>query len=126
MSSSVADYTSTRPGTGPVGTQVLARGLAVAVGALLTLWPALYNRYPLLYPDSMTYIADGTPVARAVFLHQLSDYYGMRSFIYSLGILPLHWNVTPWPVAGLHALLTAYVIWLVVRSLRPRGTVLPY
>jgi len=126
MSSSVADYTSIRPVPEPAGAQILWRWLAVVVGALLTLWPALYNRYPLLYPDSMTYLADGTPVARAVFLHQLSDYYGMRSFIYSLGILPFHRNLTPWPVIALQAVLTAFVIWLVVRSFRPRRTVLPY
>ena len=83
-------------------------------------WPALLNRYPLLYPDSMTYLGDGRLVARALFLHRLSDYYGMRSFIYSLGILPWHWNVTAWPVVGLQALLTAFVIWLVVRSVVPR------
>ena len=89
-------------------------------------WPALYNGYPLLYPDSMTYIENGLPVARALFLHKFSDYYGMRSFIYSLGILPWHWNVSPWPVVAVHALLTAYVIWLVVRSILPRRAVTNY
>jgi hypothetical protein len=90
------------------------------LGALLMAWPALYNRYPLLYPDSTTYLADGRVVARALFLHQLSEYYGMRSLIYSLGILPWHWNVTPWPVVVFQSLLTAYVLWLVVRSILPR------
>ena len=90
---------------------------------MLMMWPAIFNRYPLLYPDSITYLQDGSPVARALFLHQLSDYYGMRSFIYSLGILPFHWNGTLWPIVALQALLTAYVIWLVVRSILPRRTV---
>jgi hypothetical protein len=98
----------------------------VAVGALLMTWPAFFNRYPLLYPDSMTYVGDGRIVAQALLLHKLSVYYGMRSFIYSLGILPFHWNVTLWPVVALHALLTAYVIWLVARSILPRQTVLCY
>ncbi len=89
-------------------------------------WPALFNCFPLLYPDSMTYIEDGHLVARALFLHKLSDYYGMRSFIYSLGIFPFHWNVTLWPVVALQALLTAYVIWLVVRSILPRRTVMSF
>jgi hypothetical protein len=68
----------------------------------------------------MTYLADGRPVARALFLHKFSVYYGMRSLIYSLGIFPFHWNITVWPVAGLQALLAAYVIWLVVRSIVTR------
>ena len=89
-------------------------------------WPALYNRFPLLYPDSMTYLGDGRPVARALFLHKFSDYYGMRSFIYSLGILPWHWNVTAWPILLLQGLLTAYVIWLTARSLFPEITTLRY
>ena len=89
------------------------------LGALFMMWPAIFNRYPLLYPDSMTYLENGPPVARAVFLHQLSDYYGMRSFIYSLGILPFHWNTTLWPIVLLQAFLTAFIIWLVVRSILP-------
>ena len=89
-------------------------------------WPAFYNGFPLLYPDSMTYLDDGRIVARAIFLHQFSDYYGMRSFFYSLGILPLHWNVTLWPIVALQCLLVAYILWLVVRSVAPRQTILPY
>jgi hypothetical protein len=99
---------------------------AILLGALFLMWPAFFNRYPLLYPDSMTYLENGPPVARALFLHQLSDYYGMRSFIYSLGILPFHWNATLWPIVALQAMLTACVIWLVVRSLLPQRTVFWY
>src|SRR5207244_5309619 len=71
---------------------------AVLVAALLMSWPAVYNGYPLLYPDSMSYLRQGAPVARALFLHRFAGYYGGRSLIYSVGILPFHWNVTPWPV----------------------------
>src|SRR6266566_4373619 len=99
---------------------------AVLAGALVMPWPALYNRFPLLYPDSMSYLEDGPLVARALFLHKFSPDYGGRSFIYCLGILPLHWNVTPWPIVALNALLTAYVIWLVVRSILPWQTVTRY
>ena len=89
-------------------------------------WPALYNGYPLLYPDSMSYLEDGRLVVRALFLRKFSADYGGRSFIYCLGILPFQWNVTPWPIVGLQALLTAYVIWLVVRSILPRQTAMRY
>ncbi|HUV71157.1 MAG TPA: hypothetical protein VMW15_15975 [Terracidiphilus sp.] len=94
---------------------------AVWAGALVMMWPALYNKFPLLYPDSMSYLEDGPLVARALFLHKFSADYGGRSFIYCLGILPLHWNVTSWPIIGFNALLTSYFIWLVMRSiLRPQ------
>jgi hypothetical protein len=107
------------------------RGGAVLLGALMLAWPAFFNGYPLLYPDSMTYLDDGPTVARAVFLHQLSDYYGERSFFYSLGILPFHWNLTAWPIVGLQCLLVAWIIWLLVRafqapSVAPRRIIAPY
>ncbi len=104
----------------------IGRGAAVLLGAIMLYWPALFNGFPLLYPDSMTYIGDGRVVARAVFLHQFADYYGVRSFFYSLGILPFHWNQTLWPVAALQCLLVAWVIWLLVRSFAPRRTVASY
>ena len=104
----------------------IRRGGAVLVGALLMTWPALYNRYPLLYPDSMSYLEDGRLVTWALFLHKFSADYGGRSFIYCLGIVPFHWNVTAWPIVALNAFLTAYVIWLVVRSISPQQTVMRY
>jgi hypothetical protein len=91
------------------------------LGALLLSWPAFFNGFPLLYPDSMTYLFDGHVVARALFLHQSSDYYGVRSFFYSLGILPFHWNISPWPIVALQCLLAAWIIWLLVRSFQARS-----
>jgi len=102
----------------------IRRSGAVLVGAVLMTWPALYNRYPLLYPDSISYLEDGRLVARALFLQKFSADYGGRSFIYYLGILPFHWNITAWPIVALNAFLTAYVIWLVVRSISPQQTVM--
>jgi hypothetical protein len=54
------------------------RGGAVLAGALVMTWPALYNQFPLLYPDSMSYLEDGPLVARALFLHKFSTDYGGR------------------------------------------------
>ena len=93
------------------------RAGAMLLAAAVLAWPAFYNRYPLLYPDSISYLGDGSNVARALFQRDFTDYYGFRSLIYSLGILPLHWHVTPWPIVAFNALLTSYVLWLLVRSL---------
>ena len=104
----------------------LRRCSTVFLGALFLLWPALYNGFPLLYPDSMTYLDDGRLVARALFLHQFSPYYGVRSLIYSLAILPFHWNLTAWPIIGLQSFLAAWVLWLVVRILLPKRSATNY
>jgi hypothetical protein len=104
----------------------LATFFAVLPAAVFFLWPAVYNGFPLLMADSMTYLADGLPVARAVFLHRFSDYYGMRSLLYSLSIFPFHWNVNPWPVVLLQSLVTAWVLWLVVRAFSTRNTIRRY
>jgi hypothetical protein len=100
----------------------ISRGLAILAGALLLLWPALLSGYPLLYPDSISYLADGRHIARILFLHAPANYLAMRSELYSLGIFPFHWNVTAWPVAALHALLTAWILWLAARSFAPRSS----
>ncbi|MCH8054619.1 MAG: hypothetical protein IH857_00500 [Deltaproteobacteria bacterium] len=100
---------------------------AVLGAALLMSWPALYNGFPLLFfGDSLAYLASGEGVARALFLRDFSLCCADRSLIYSLVILPFHWNITPWPIVGLNAILTAYVIWLVVRSLLPRRSHIAY
>lgn len=112
-----------RNGKGQLGA---LRSGAVLLGALFLAWPAFYNGFPLIYPDSMTYLSDGRAVARALFLHRFSDYYGVRSFFYSLIILPFHWNISPWPIVALQCLLVAFVVWLVVRSIAPRHTVVRY
>jgi len=108
------------------GSSSFASLSAISLATLFFLWPAFYNRFPLLMADSMTYLADGPPVARAIFLHQFSVYYGMRSLIYSLVILPFHRNINPWPVTVIQSLAAAWVLWLVVRSFSTRNTARRY
>jgi len=92
----------------------------LVVATVFLALPAIYNGFPLLYPDSMTYLDDGRIVARALFLHHFSDYYGVRSFFYSLVILPFHCNRTAWPIVALQCFLLAFVLRLVCRSIVPR------
>jgi len=100
--------------------------LEIAVGALMLSWPALVNRYPLLYADSIGYIGDGRPVAHSLFWHRVRDIGAMRSEMYCLGIFPWHWNITPWPIVALQGLLAAMVLWWVVRSVVQRSPVWIY
>src|SRR5258707_5986913 len=104
----------------------IQRACCLALAGLLLSWPALYNGYPLLYADSTDYLASGAPVARAIFLHHFAGYYGTRSPISSFGIFPAHWNLTLWPIVFLNGFVTAYVLWLLVRSLLPRHTLTNY
>lgn len=101
---------------------------AVLAAALLMSWPAIYNGFPLIFSgDSMTYLDAGRHIARALFRHDFSGLYGgERHLIYSLGILPFHWNINPWPIVGLNAVLIAYVLWLVVRSILPWRPLVAY
>jgi hypothetical protein len=49
-----------------------------------------------------------------------------RSVVYSFGIYLLHHNLSAWPVVALSALLTAWTVWLVVRSFDLRRPVVVY
>lgn len=99
--------------------------LAVVAAAGMLCWPALWNRYPLLFPDSVTYLEDGRYLLRALLFHRL-DPAAARSVFYSLGIYLVHWDRSLWPVVGLQAVLTAWVVWLAVRAVVGRRGVLVY
>jgi hypothetical protein len=98
----------------------------VMLGAVSLSWPAIYNGYPLMYWDSVSYLASGRMVARALLLHRLLTTSGMRSVFYSLAIFPLHWGATPWMVVAMQCLLVAWILWLVVRSIAPSSKVTGY
>lgn len=93
--------------------------------ALLTLpllaWPALVNRYPLLFPDTLEYLAEGRPILYALFHAHHRTFGPMRSAIYPLGIYAFHLNRTPWPILALHAGIVVYIVYLTVRSIRARN-----
>jgi hypothetical protein len=83
--------------------------LSVPVAAALLLWPALWNGYPIVFADTGTYLSQA--------IHQYAGW--DRPVFYSLFMLPLHGTVTTWPVAGVQALLTAWVLRLVCGVLVP-------
>ena len=94
--------------------------VGIILGAILIAWPAFLSGFPLMYPDSVEYMSAGRPVAAALLLGHYSSYYGIRSLIYSLGILPLHPNQMIWPIVAFQCLLTSWVLWLVFRSIFPK------
>jgi hypothetical protein len=106
--------------------QCLLRAVAVLSAAVALCWPALLLGSPLWSPDSVVYFSSGS-LSMQRFLHPLPFSLAQpRSVIYSLGIYLLHRNVWAWPVVALSALLTAWTIWLVIRSLGLRRPVAVY
>jgi hypothetical protein len=82
---------------------------AVPAAASLLLWPAVWNRYPIVFADTGTYLSQA--------IHRYAGW--DRPVFYSVSILPLHGTITLWPVIAAQALLAAWVLWLVCRVLLP-------
>jgi hypothetical protein len=90
---------------------------AILAAALALCWPALWIGYPLLNTDCITYLRDGHRILLLLFTHSSLSNENTRSTLYCAGIYLLHWNRSPWPVLIADALLTAWTVWLVARSL---------
>ncbi len=85
------------------------RALSVLALALLLVWPAVWNAYPIVFADTGTYLSQA--------IHR---YLGWdRPAFYSLFMLPLHLTLTPWPVVAVQALLAAWVLSILWRVLAP-------
>ncbi len=81
----------------------------VLLGALLLLWPAALNGYPLVFSDTGTYLSQA-----------IQHYLGWdRPIFYSLFLLPLHLTLTTWPAIAAQALLVAHTLHLLRRALLP-------
>lgn len=80
--------------------------LAILVSALLLMWPAFWNGWPLIFSDTADYLWVWTrpPWFRTI-----------RPPAYGWAIAPLHQAGTLWPVIAAQALLTAWLIRLLLR-----------
>jgi len=84
----------------------------VLCAALLLLWPAVWNGYPLVFSDTGTYLT------QAIERHLGWD----RPPFYSLAILPLHMTLSLWPVVVAQALIAAWMLGLLRRALLPAAS----
>lgn len=81
----------------------------IVLSAVLLVWPAVWNRYPIVFADTGTYLSQA-----------VHGYLGWdRPPFYSLFILPLHLDQTLWPIVAAQALLTAWILHLLRRTLAP-------
>ena len=87
----------------------MASPIAVLLGAVLLLWPAFWNVYPLVFSDTGTYLTQA--------IHR---YLGWdRPVFYSLFLYPLHLQQTLWPPIIAQAVLAAWLLDLLRRVLLP-------
>lgn len=81
---------------------------AIALGALMLVWPALWSGYPLVFSDS------------GAFLHQTLGPLMIwdKPWIYGPVIHPLHWRISLWPVAIGQGIMISLLLWRVQSWLR--------
>ena len=87
--------------------------LAVVLGAVPLVWPALVNGYPLVFSDT------------GGFLHQTLGPLMLwdKPYVYGPFLHAFHWRVTLWGPLTAQALIVSHLLWLAQRCLR--GTVEP-
>jgi hypothetical protein len=86
---------------------------AIGLAAMLLIWPAIWNGYPLVFADTGTYLGQA-----------LMGYVGWdRPPFYSLFVHALHWRLSLWPVVIGQGLIVAHLLHLVLRAQRQPGPV---
>lgn len=83
----------------------LSPALAILAAALLFVWPALYNGYPLVFGDTASYLDTIDP----------RKAHWARPVFYTLFILPLHGRASLWPVTVAQALIVAHLTYVTMR-----------
>ncbi len=81
---------------------------SVAAGALLLVWPAALNLYPLVFIDTASYLLHGA----------MGEPPWDKTQAYGPAIAILHRHWTLWPPVAAQGLAASHLIWLLVRSLR--------
>lgn len=90
-------------------------GWMIAASALLLMWPAFYNGYPLVFADSGTYVAS--------IVHGWVGW--DRPIFYGLFLFVTHLTVSTWPCVAVQCLVTAWVLHLTRRAFFPDSWPLP-
>lgn len=85
---------------------------ALLAGALLLLWPAALNGYPLLFSDTGAFLAQTTVPL------MIWD----KPWIYGPLLHLFHWEVSLWLPLAAQGLLLSHLLWLTQRAVRGRAT----
>jgi hypothetical protein len=89
---------------------------AIAGVAVLFCWPAFYNGFPLVYGDTASYL-DTIDPRKTLWARQI---------FYTGFLRLLHWHISLWPAVLVQSLLTAHLLYLTLRALRPQTRLVTY
>ena len=83
-------------------------GAAVLTGALLLIWPAFFNGYPLLFSDS------------GGFLHQTLGPLMLwdKPYVYGPFLHAFHWRISLWGPVVAQGLILSHLLWLTLLVMR--------
>jgi uncharacterized membrane protein YhaH (DUF805 family) len=84
----------------------------LALAALLLVWPALWNGYPLMFADSGTYVIQVPTFSLG----------WDRPPFYSLFLLLFHLRLSLWPVVVAQAVAASVLLRLALRAVAPEGS----
>lgn len=79
---------------------------AIVLGAVILMWPAFWNGYPILYSDTNAFMVQGI----------LNFFVWDKPFIYGPWMSLFHWQYSLWPVLFAQALMVSSILWLTMLS----------
>ena len=79
---------------------------AIVLGALVLMWPAFWNGYPILYSDTNAFMVQGI----------LHFFIWDKPFVYGPWMSLFHWQYSLWPVLFAQALMVASILWIATQS----------
>ncbi|WP_237214273.1 hypothetical protein [Falsiroseomonas oryziterrae] len=85
--------------------------LAILLGAALLAWPAVFNGYPLVFIDTVSYLNQTT----------LPELPWDKTLAYGPFLHLFHWQVTLWPAVAAQVLIASHLVWLAQRMARGRA-----
>lgn len=92
------------------------RGLSLIAGALLLVWPAFLNGYPLVFSDTGAFLHQtAPPPSGPLVIWDKPHVYGPLLHVF-------HWRVSLWGPLLAQGLMLSWLLWLVQRALRGAAT----
>ena len=85
---------------------------AIVLGALVLMWPAFWNGYPILYSDTNAFMVQGI----------LHFFIWDKPFIYGPWMSLFHWQFSLWPVLCAQAIMVSSILWLTTQSVQVAQT----